>query len=121
MAVDALAESAGVPSAEDGVKPILMMGSLVAVSRLLREPLEVSWVSRVPLGLTRKIGEDEEPLSSCGRRALGRPSTVEMRAGEHESSEVEGDRERLIESYNPDGDPRPGEPATGEIDPILRN
>lgn len=68
------------------------------------------------------MGEDDEPRNSCGRRALGLPSTVvEEPEGEPESNEVEGERDRLIESDTAEGDARPGEPATGEIEPILRN
>lgn len=54
---------------------------------------------------------------------MGRPSTVvEEPVGEPELNEVEGERERLIESDRAEGEARPGElPATGEMEPILRN
>lgn len=100
-----------------GVKPILMTGSVLAVSRLLRGLLDGSWLSRRPLGLMRKMGDEDDPRNSWGRRAFGRPSTVVGPAGELESNEVEGERERFIESDNAEGE----EPATGEMEPIRRS
>lgn len=120
-ALAGLKVSPGVPGADGGVKPILITGSVLAVSRLLRGLLEGSWLSRRALGLMRRIGEDEEPRSSCGRRALGLPSTVEELAGELESKEVEGDLERSMEFDSEEGEARPGDPATGDMEPILRN
>ena len=102
--------------ADGGVKPILMTGSVLAVSMPLRGLLDRSWLSR-KLGLMRKMGDEEEPRNSWGRRAFGLPSTVVEPAGEPESKEVEGERERLIESDSAEGD----EPATGEMEPIRRN
>lgn len=71
------------------------------------------------MALKRKMGDEDEPRSSCGRLALGLPRTVlEEPAGELESNEVDGDLERFIESDNADGEARPGDPATGELEPI---
>ena len=100
----------------------MMTGSVLAVSRLLRGLLRESWLSRRPPGLMRRMGEEEEPRNSCGRRAFGLPRIVtEEPAGELESKEVEGDLERSIELESAEGEARPGDPATGEMEPILRN
>lgn len=105
-----------------GVNPILTTGSVLATSMLLRGLLCGSWESRRLLRPERKTGEEEEPRSSCGRRALGRPRMVlEELAGDPDSAEVAGDRERSIESEPAEGEARPGDPATGETEPILRS
>lgn len=64
------------------------------------------------------MGDEDDPRSSCGRRALGRPINVaEEPAGELESKGVEGDLERFMESDDVEGE----DPATGEAEPILRS
>lgn len=116
--------SRDVAGAEVGLKPIRMTGSVLAVSRLLRGLLDSSWLSRNPLGLIRRIGEEDEPRSSCGRLGFGRPSVVvEEPAGEVDSKEsgVEGDLEMFMASDSAEGEARPGDPATGETEPILRS
>lgn len=53
---------------------------------------------------------------------MGRPRIVlAVAAGELESKEVEGDLDMFIESESAEGEALPGEPATGEIEPILRS
>lgn len=99
-----------------------MLGSVLAASRLLRGFLDESWLSRRPLGLMRRMGDEDDPRSSCGRLALGLPSTVlEDPAGELDSNEVEGDLDRFIESDSAEGDAPPGEAATGELEPMRRS
>lgn len=70
----------------------------------------------------RRMGDEDDPRSSCGRLALGLPSTVlEDPAGELDSNEVEGDLDRFIESDSAEGDAPPGEAATGELEPMRRS